>query len=147
MSHSIEQGVHFHLARRFVKLIAPEFRALASPDLEQDACILDLTQRTIEVSESASELHAVGAILFQLGHLRLRERLELSEHFGRIPPGLTERQLLGRLAKQGAIADELAVDWALSVFSANWPVSEEDARAIVSRYAWDRKTWRRYYLP
>lgn len=144
MSHSIEQGHHFHLARRFVKLIAPEFRVFATDQLETDQCVLDLKAKTIEVSEDSSELQAVAGILFQLGHIRLRERKELSEHFGHIKD-IGEARLVSRLVKQGVVADKLASDWAYNVFISNWSVDEKVAKSMVSRYVWKDTDWQSYY--
>lgn len=144
MSHSVEHTAHFHMARRIAREIAPGFRVLSTPQLSEGQVVLDLRHRTIEIPEGISPLEAVGAILFQVGHVRLRGRPDLQEHFGNADIK-DEEVLVGLLSRQGAKADLLAANWAQGVFSSNWNIDSKAAAAIIAKYVWLEDEWREYY--
>jgi len=144
MSHSIEMGQDFHLARRLTKAIAPDFRVFATESLEEGQCVLDLTKKTIEVGEGTNSLQAAAAILLQAGHLRLRDRTELSEHFGHIDQSIGEKRILKRLAEQGALADKLASGWAIEALTSFWSMEPSKAEALLSAYVWNDTEWKSY---
>ena len=144
MSHSIEQTANFHLVRRIAKVIAPDFRIFATPQIDQDECILDLKRKTIEVGENTIELRAVAAILFQLGQLKIKKLDKFSEHFGKIID-VPEHRLIRTLAKQGEEVDQLACKWAVTLLMAHWGLEESKALSIVSPYIWTESEWITYY--
>lgn len=144
MSKSIEHSTKFHMARRISKTVAPEFRILARSDFSRQESCLDLEEKTIEVSESAPPFEAVGAILFHLGHLRLREDKRFANHFGSFTTQ-SEKELIKKLVREGVMADHLAVEWALEVFLNNFGVSPERAKAILTSQMWSEVDWEAYY--
>jgi hypothetical protein len=133
------------MVRRIAKVIAPEFRVLARSDFDRTQSCLDLKEKTIEVGESSTEFDMVGAVLFQLGHLRLLSNPEYKDHFGKFS---TEREtvLLKKLSEQGSQADKIAADWAFEIFMANFNVEPERAKAIVYGHVWSEHQWNEYYL-
>lgn len=145
MSHSIEHSNNFHLARRIAKVIAPEFRVFATENLEPGQAVLDLKYKTVEVGESKNEISTVAAILFQVGHLRLKDVPELAEHAGNITNCSGDKRLINKLSKQGATADELAAEWAIEVLCGVYAVEAKSARDLISSYTWDEDEWKSYY--
>ncbi len=144
MPSSIEQSAPFNMARRLVRLVAPDFRVFATEELQQGEVILDLRKKTIEVAEGTPDLEAVAHILFQAGHLRLRSRRDLAEHFGKIQD-TPETTLISALSQQGTKADRLAYRWAFRVLCGYWNVSPDHARRLISPYVWGNSEWEEYY--
>lgn len=144
--HSLEHGKAFHLARRILKAVNPSFRLLATDSLDADQVVLDLASKTIEVSEKTEEIKAVASILFQIGHLTLLDREDLSEHSGQIDSAIGEKRIVARLIAQGMKADQLASAWAKQVFLANWPAyTHQEADELIGRYVWTEAEWVSYY--
>ena len=144
MSYSIEMGVNFHKVRRLAKIIAPDFRIFATEALRAEDCVLDMTQKTIEVGEKTSEMKAVAAILFQVGHLRLRNDPKFAEHFGKIQIE-NEKILTKRLIKQGVEADKKASEWAIEALVGAWNLDRAYAQKLVESYVWCQQEWADYY--
>jgi len=145
MSKSLEHSPKFHMVRRIAKVIAPDFRILARSDFHRQQSCLDLHEKTIEVSETASEFEMVGYVLFHLGHLRLMGQKKFESHFGSIQDQ-DEKALVAKLSKQGTDADHKAYQWAIDVFMGNFNVSPERAHAIISGQIWNESEWTEYYL-
>lgn len=144
MPYSVEHSNNFHMARRIVKAIAPDFRVFATEDLAPGHSVLDLTRKTIEVPDFQDEIQTVALILFQVGHIRLKNTSGLDEHFGNLEDIGTKR-LISRLAKQGASADRLAADWAIEVLVGVFNVTEARAKAIIEPQVWDEEEWRDHF--
>lgn len=145
MSKSLEHSTKFHMVRRIGKIISPDFRMLARNDFARQESCLDITRKTIEVSEKATPFDAVGTVLFHLGHLRLRDQKRFAEHFGDFKAS-NENELVKRLSRQGAMADRYAAEWAIQMFVDNFNVSPERANAIVSSQAWTESEWEEYFV-
>jgi hypothetical protein len=147
MPRSIEHTNSFHLARRIAKLVAPDFRVFATPDIKAKDVVLDIQRKTIEVGEGATPFDAAGAILFSAGHVLLYKDGRYPTHFGRVSEVSvsSDSALISILSRQGAAADRAAATWALGIFVSNWNVSIERATSILEAYAWDVKDWENYY--
>lgn len=145
MSHSIEHSNNFHLARRIAKIIAPDFRVFATENLEPGQAVLDLKRKTVEVGESKDELISVAAILFQVGHLRLKDILEFAEHNGNISTIAGDKRLINKMSKQGVAADQLASEWASQILANVYAVDPYKAQDLVSSYSWSEDEWKTYY--
>ena len=146
MAYSVEHSHNFHMARRIVKVIAPDYRVFATEDLEPGNSVLDLSKKTIEVPDFQDEVQTVALILFQAGHLRLKDLPGFEEHFGNIED-IGSKRLVSRLAKQGAAADRLAADWAIEVLVGVFNVSNVHANDILNGQVWDEDEWREYFAP
>jgi len=146
MAYSVEHSSNFHTARRIVKIVAPDFRVFATEDLSPGHSVLDLKKKTIEVPDFQNEIHTVALILFQAGHLRLRnlDHAGFKEHFGEILD-IGDARLLARLARQGAGADRFAADWAIDVLKNAFSIEESEAEALIEPQVWDESKWREYY--
>jgi hypothetical protein len=144
MSKSIEHSHKFHMVRRLVRAVAPDFRLLARKELGREQSCLDVHEKTIEVSESATEMEMVGAALFQLGHARLLGIQKYKEHFGEIKDQ-DEKALIKKLITQGIEADTLAATWSLGVFLDNFNVDNDRAIAIIMSHKWTADDWNDYY--
>lgn len=145
---SIEQQQDFHVVRRLLRVIAPDFRLLASSELSPGDSVIDVRRRTIEVGETTEIMQAVGSLLFQIGHLMLRHNHpDFDIFFGR---GLEkyrgrEDELIDKLSGLGVSADRFAYRWATEIFKSYWPVQENKADEIINRYCWNREQWREYW--
>jgi len=146
MCYSVEHSNNFHMARRIVKVIAPDFRVFATEDLEPGHAVLDLQKKTIEVPDFQNEIETVALILFQAGHLRLKttEAPDFEEHFGNISD-IGSKRLVSRLSRQGASADQFAAEWAIDVLKGVFSVSETEAKTLIEPQIWDEADWREYY--
>lgn len=144
MPYSVEHSNNFHMARRIVKAIAPDFRVFATEELEPGHSVLDLVNKTIEVPDFQDEIHTVALILFQVGHVRLKNTAGLEEHFGNIED-IGSKRLISRLVKQGANADRLAADWAVEVLTGVFNVTEARAKAIIEPQVWNEEEWRDHF--
>ena len=146
MAYSVEHSSNFHTARRIVKIVAPDFRVFATEDLSPGQSVLDLKKKTIEVPDFQNENQTVALILFQSGHLRLKDvdYAGFKEHFGEILD-IGDARLLARLARQGAGADRFAADWAISVLKNAFSIEEPEAEALIEPQVWDESKWREYY--
>lgn len=145
MTYSVEHSNNFHMARRIVKIIAPDFRVFATEDLQEGHAVLDLTKKTIEVPESRDEISTVALILFQLGHLRLKGLEEFDEHLGNIKD-IGEKRLIAKLSKQAAKADKLSAEWAVQVLKGVFDVAPNQALSLVEDQIWDEDEWKSYFL-
>lgn len=143
---SLEHNNQFHFVKRLVKIIAPEYRVFSSENIEHDQCALDVKLKTIEIGEGTDIFKAVGAILFQAGHLRLRWDVRFKEHFGILENAKDETTLISKLSAQGALADKLALEWASTVFSSNWNITSLKAREFIHPYVWSEDEWTQFYL-
>jgi hypothetical protein len=144
---SIEQLPAFHMVRRILKAVAPDFRLLANPQLEPGVSALDVSQKTVEISEDTEIFQAVAALLFQIGHLVLLKDQKYDLLFGR---GFSswvgsEGALVDRLSDLGVDADIFASNWALMVLISYWPLSDKKAKQLLSPYAWHKKDWTQYF--
>lgn len=144
MPRSTELTTHFQYARRLARLVAPGYRVFSTDQLRRNECVLDVRRRTIEVGEGTRDFDAVGAVLFQLGHIRLSREKEFADHFGKLT-STDEVDLLERLCKQGTKADKKASKWALEVMLGNFAVTQERAKSIIESYIWEQEMWREYY--
>jgi hypothetical protein len=146
MSYSVEHSNNFHMARRIVKVIAPDFRVFATEDLAPGCSVLDLEKKTIEVPDFQNEIETVALILFQAGHLRLKvtQAPGFEEHFGTLND-IGNKRLVSRLSRQGATADQYAAEWAMDVLKGIFGVSETRAKALIEPQVWDEAEWREYY--
>ena len=144
MPKSIEHSPKFHMVRRIATVIAPDFRILARQELSNKDTVLDMNLKTIEVSEKATEFEMVGAVLFQLGHLRLRSNKKYAEHFGNLVLGDCET-LIVRLVGLGVKADGEAFIWAKNIFINNFNVDDLRAEAILRNHCWNKEEWLEYY--
>jgi hypothetical protein len=147
MTYSIEQNSQFHLARRMAKVVAPQFRVFSTEQLKPGECVLDLKRRTIEIGEGTAENQAIGAVLFQIGHLRLRNDPELQVHAGNFEGFADQdyKKALQLAIQQGKLADEKAAKWAIERMVSNWNVEAPEAHAIVNSYVWSDSEWVNYY--
>lgn len=145
---SIEQQQDFHVVRRILRVIAPDFRLLASADLDPGISVIDVQRHTIEVGETTEIMQAVGSMLFQIGHLMLRHNhpdfdiffgRDLEQYEGR------EDELVDKLSGLGVDADRFAYRWATEIFKAYWPIQEKKADEIVGQYCWNRDQWKEYW--
>lgn len=144
---SIEQTNDFHVVRRIVRVLAPDYRLFASNRIPENACVLDVAQKTLEVGESQDVFQAIGALLFQLGQLRLKSNPRYRLFFGdgiREWPG-TPEALVDKLAHLGVKVDRLASRWAAAAFRMYWPDREDIHDDIVQQYTWDFGQWREYF--
>lgn len=144
---SVEQTNDFHIVRRIVRMIAPDYRLFASSRVPEHACVLDIRQKTIEVGESNDVFQAISALLFQLGHLRLRNEPRYALFFG---DGIREWQdspeaLVEKLARQGSKIDHAAVGWASSIFRSYWPDRPDITDTLMNLYVWNPEQWREYF--
>jgi hypothetical protein len=145
---SIEQRQDFHVVRRLLKVIAPDFRLLASTALAPGDSVVDVRRRTIEVGESTEIMQAVGSLLFQIGHLILHNtHPDFGIFFGR---GLDqyegkEDELVDKLSELGVEADRFASFWAKEIFKSYWPIKEEKVDEIIDDYCMDREQWKKYW--
>lgn len=146
MSYSLEHNTQFHFVKRLVKIIAPEYRVFSSEALEHNHCVLDVRLKTIEIGEGTDIQTAVGAILFQAGHLRLRKDKRFKEHFGSVDSVKDEAVLIQKLVKQGALLDRLAAEWAISIYTANWNLLPAKSRSLIQPFIWSELDWSNYYL-
>lgn len=144
MAKSIEHSEHFQMARRIGKIIAPDFRIMSTEALESGASCIDLTAKTIEVSENTRIFEAVGAILFSLGQLKYRNDPRFGESFGRVKD-LNEERLIETLSKQSAQLDTLAQEWSINVFSENWTLSSDRISSIISAQIKTYSEWKEYF--
>ena len=145
---SIEQQQDFHVVRRLLKVIAPDFRLLASEAVEPGDSVIDVKRRTIEVGENTEIFQAVGSLLFQMGHLMLRHNhpdfdiffgQDLDKWIGR------EDDLIEKLSGLGVEADRFASRWAKTVFIAYWPIDEMKVDEIIDQYTMNRDQWKEYW--
>lgn len=134
---SLEQNRKVHLARRLMRLFAPDFRIVALSDLPAKASALDLQKKTIEVSEECEVPEALAAILFAVGHLKARAQGLFTKHFG---VGIAS---VDELICEGVQADLFASDWAYTQLVEVFRV--EDASKLLEVLVWDEATWRNYY--
>ena len=136
MSQSLEHNTQFHFVKRIVKIVSPEYRVFSSVDIEHNNCLLDIKRKTIEIGEGTDITIAIGAILFQVGHLKLIKDKRFSEHFGlfetRDSSLKYETFLIEKLARQGALADTLSLNWAASVYSNNWHIHPSKAKQLTA---------------
>lgn len=146
MSNSLEHNTQFHFVKRLVKIIAPEFRVFSSEALEKEQCVLDVRLKTIEIGEGTDIKTAVGAILFQTGQLRLRKDKRFREYFGSFENVKDEAILIQKLARQGALIDKLALEWAITIYSSNWHIVPAKTRTYIQPFIWSEKEWEIYYL-
>ena len=144
MAYSVEHSNNFHMARRIVKIIAPDFRVFATEDLQEGHAVLDLTKKTIEVPDSRDEIKTVALILFQLGHLRLKGVEEFNEHLGNIND-IGEKRLISKLSKQAAKADKISAAWAVQVLKGVFDVAPNKAKILIEEQIWDEEEWRAYF--
>lgn len=145
---SIEQRQDFHVVRRLLKVIAPEYRLLASSELSPGDSVIDVKRRTIEVGESTDIMQAVGSLLFQIGHLILRRtHPDFDIFFGHGLEQYKDREdeLIDKLSGLGVQADRFASFWAKEIFKAYWPIKEDRADEIIDDYCWNRDQWKEYW--
>jgi hypothetical protein len=145
---SIEQTNDFHVCRRLARILAPEFRLFASAKVPEHSCVIDLKRKTIEVGESQDIFAAIPALLFQLGHLRLKDQAEYALFNGQGVmewEGSTEA-LIEKISRQGVKADAEAMTWAASIFRSYWP-SRDDITETLRSYMQTRAQWREYFTP
>lgn len=143
---SIEQHQDFHQVRRILKVVAPGFRILANEGLEENQAVCDVYNKTIEVGEKTEITQAVGALLFQIGHLLLRHHPDYSLFFGQ---GLSqykekEKELIEKLSELGVKADQSASRWANEIFQAYWP-AKDCGPQLIDRYKWSKQEWKEYF--
>lgn len=134
---SLEQNRKVHLARRLMRLFAPDFRIVALSDLPEKASVLDLSRKTIEISEECSVTEALAAILFSVGHLKARSQGLYTRHFG------LKNASLDDLITEGVQADSFAARWAYTQLVEVFHV--DDASRLLQVLVWDEATWRNYY--
>ena len=143
--NSLELTGPFHTARRIAKMVAPDFRVFATSALSEGEVVLDLKSKTIEISEHTEQQKAIAAVLFQLGHIRLRSHSDLSEHFGNVLD-INEKRLINKLVRQGLQADGLAAKWASDILCLIFDTTPEQANALVDQFVWTEEEWKSYYL-
>lgn len=144
---SIEQHQDFHIARRVLRSIAPEYRLVATPIIAKGAFALDHVKKTLEVAEGTAVEEAVAKILFLMGHVVLQDNpifLPLSgknfhRYIGREP------ELISALAELGAQADFLAAQWSLQMFLAFWDIPTEKAQLLIESLRWSEEEWLQYF--
>ncbi len=149
---SIEQTNDFHIVKRMVRTISPEYRVLASPRIPAGSCVMDAIQKTIELGESQDIPEAIAVLLFQVGHLRMSKDPRYAMFYGSGKPGKrirdwkgTPEALIKKLATMGIKTDRAAAAWAAVTFSAYWPHLPDIYDDLASRYCWDRHQWRKYF--
>lgn len=143
---TLEHSNRFHMAKRIIRLIAPDFHLFSTKEIPAGSSALDLRKKTIEVGETSDEILAVACVMFQLGHLRLRDRSKFKEHSGNFKEELEDRKtLLDKLSKQGADADKLAAQWATKALQRVWYVPEGKSEDILESMIWSKSEWLNYY--
>lgn len=144
---SVEQTNDFHVVRRILRTLAPEYRILARRDLEAGSSVLDVKRRTVEVGETPDVMQAVSSLLFQIGHLRLSQDAQYDLFFGK---GLSRWKgpidvLIDRLARLGARADRLASQWASSIFQSYWAIDPKISDDTMHQHTWRYGEWKEYF--
>lgn len=134
---SLEQNRKVHLARRLMRLFAPDFRIVALSELPPKASALDLARRTIEISEECTVSEALAAILFSVGHLKARALGLYARHFA------VDTGSVDELVNEGVQADSFAADWAYTQLVEVFRIEEADK--LLELLVWDEATWRNYY--
>jgi hypothetical protein len=137
----------FHVVRRIVRALAPDYRLLASHEISPGESVLDVTKKTIEVGETRESLEAIPSLLFQVGHLLLRKDPVFGLLFGDDISSWrdTEEDLIEELADLGVKADKSAVRWATSIFQSYWSLPYAQASELIGQYAWTRSEWKEYF--
>lgn len=144
---SVEQMNEFHVVRRILRALAPEYRLLASNNIQPGESVLDVTQKTIEVGETQDTFQAVSSLLFQIGHLMLKSNPEFGLLFGkgiREYPGNPD-ELIFQLASLGTRADVAAMAWASKIFESYWPLRHERIQSLLAQHVWGHEEWQEYF--
>ena len=144
---SIEQLQDFHQIRRILWVVAPEYVVLANEALHPGEIVLDVGTKHLEVGEGTDINEAVAALLFQIGHLKLRNLPECGLFFGHGVRGWVghEVKLINRLAHIGQKVDAFAADWAKKSFRAFFPDRESGVDNLIDSYVWKKAEWRKYF--
>jgi len=144
---SIEQHQDFHVARRVLRALAPEYRLLATPGIAAGHFAMDQTRKTLEVAEGTPVNEAVAKLLFLMGHIVLVDHATFAPLYGK---GLErykgkEDELISALAELGEQADVTASRWAHRVFLMFWDISSENAEELLEQCKWSRQEWKKYF--
>jgi hypothetical protein len=132
---SLERSPQFHQVRRILKTVAPDFRILANPGLDQGFSALDLLKKTIEISESEEEAkQAIPSLLFQIGHAIWHRH-----------NGVNVKLTTEELASQNASIDQFAFDWATKALVMYFCFELDDARKRMTQLVWSHEDWVFYF--
>jgi hypothetical protein len=145
--HSIEHTLTFNTARRILKFVAPDFRALATRDLDKLASVLDLRRKTVEVPEGFAA-RAAGIVVFYAGLLRLRNDPGFWAVFppwGEVEKEATDKEVLGEVVKQHAMADQMAYEWAMRQMEAYFPKMDPEGLSGLVDHRLTEEQWLEYF--
>ena len=131
---SIERSIQFHLVRRILKTVAPDYRILANPGLEPGFSALDLRKKTVEIGEESIPHDSVSSLLFQIGHAIYHNR------YGVDVSGSKEK-----LARLNSEIDQFASSWAIHVLFSYFHFKIDDARNTIGELVWDYDDWILYF--
>jgi hypothetical protein len=146
--HSIEHTLTFNTARRILKFVAPDFRALATRDLDRMASVLDLDRRTIEVPEGFAA-RAAGIVVFYAGLLRLRGDSRFYLVFPPYPGDLgwstDDQDNVLMVSRQHAQADQLAYEWAMMQMESYFPKMDPEGLGTIVDHRMTEEQWIEYF--
>jgi hypothetical protein len=134
----------FNAARRILKFVAPEFRAIATPMLEGTSFVIDLRLNTVEVPERAAT-RAAGMLVFAAGILRLRGQDCYKTVFAEIPRDLSDESVVKLCAAQHEVADQEAFEWAKPMMKEYFPVISDNQAETLVDHRWDYARWHAYF--
>jgi hypothetical protein len=142
--HSIEHTLVFNTARRLLRFVAPDYRAVATELLTDNQSLLDLRKRTIEVPEGDA-YKAAGMIVFSAGLLRCMA--SRSTVAGRVDHlGILEDQAAEKLiAMDHALADGEAYVWASQMMRLYYPELDPVEADRLTDQRQDYDAWLAYF--
>jgi hypothetical protein len=143
--HSVEHSLIFNTARRILKFVAPDFRAIATEELQPSESILDLQKRTVEVPEGDPYV-AAGMIIFAASTLRLRNN-NPSIFFGDILEikHLSDDNAVLAAAHAHEIIDQLSWRWAANMMHLYYPDLEYQQALAYSDQRMNLESWILYF--
>ena len=128
---SIEQLKSINIARRLLRLWAPEYRIVALEGLERAVSALDRIKKTIEVSELSSEAEALAAVLFWVGSLKYPQpeyNLDMSSY-----------------CLEHAEADRQAANWSMRMLILLFGFEPEAAEELISPLIWGERDYLEHF--
>lgn len=132
---SLERSLQFHQVRRILKTVAPDYRILANPGLNQGFSAIDLSKKTIEISESEGTIEtAVPSLLFQIGHAIWHRHNGFEENLSKED-----------YSHQNEMIDQFASEWATKVLTMYFHFDSDKARKQVTQLVWSYKDWVFYF--
>lgn len=145
---SIEQHQEFHVARRILRSLAPEYRLLATENLKSGDYLLDSRLKTIEIAEKTEIIEAIAKLLFLMGHVSLEKEPVFAPLFGKNISEYKgkENELITALVELGLEADKIAASWAVNVFCSFWDISHSEAKTLIESCLMTEDEWRKYFV-